>query len=152
MADSHGVSNAATATEEVGHDISGESEVLLEACEEQDLYEALEQWTEELKEQEDLESNEAIIKKVERFQVLVNKKTQIQKETTDEVSKLREVESDQKKCIERKEKDITMLKKAAANEKDKHRKELETVQKRMGEMAKEPIRTQLCCMQQTFWY
>ena len=64
-----------------------------------DLYEALEQWTQELKEPSLIESKEEILKNVERFQVLVTKKTQIQKETNDEVSKLREVESEQKKCI-----------------------------------------------------
>ena len=137
IADTHGEHDAVSPADELAADISGESEVLEEACEDQDLYEALEQWNQELKEPEKVESNEEISKKVERFQVLVEKKTQIQKETNDEVVKLREVESDQKKCIERKENDITVLKRAAATEKDKHKKELGTLQKRIGELIKE---------------
>ena len=67
IADTHGEPDNVSSADEAATDITGESEVLEEACEDQDLYEALEQWNQELKEPEKVESNEEISKKVERF-------------------------------------------------------------------------------------
>ena len=89
----------------------------MEACE---LYEALEALTEELKDDSFVtEDKEAMIRKIERFQVLAKKKTDIQKEANHEIKMLREVEADQKSDIARKDKEIGCLKKAAKSEKDK---------------------------------
>ena len=87
-------------------DMTGDEEVLEEACE---LYKALVAMTTELNDADYNESKEDIINKLERFKVLVTKKTQMQRETNDEVTKLREVEEDQNKDIERKDKKIAQL-------------------------------------------
>ena len=57
--------------------------------------------------------------KLERFKVLVTKKIQIPKETTDKVKKLREVEEDQNKDIERKDKEIAQQHELSTKEKKK---------------------------------
>ena len=69
--------------------------------------------------------------------MLVRKKTKIQKETNEEVSKLKEVENNQRKELDIKDKEIALLKKTAATEKDKYKKDLGTLQNRTGELVKE---------------
>ena len=65
--------------------MSGDEEGLEEACE---LYEALEALTKELKEPYFSEDNAEMLTKVERFQVLVKKKTNIQKGSNHELKML----------------------------------------------------------------
>jgi hypothetical protein len=124
-------------TENADHeeDISVDEEGLVEACE---LYEALEALTEEMKDESFVaEDKEEMIRKIERFQVLAKKKTDIQKEANHEIKMLREVEADQKSDIARKDKEIGCLKKAAKSEKDKFKKDLEVQQKKNSDVVKE---------------
>ena len=107
----------------------------MEACE---LYEALEALTEEMKDESFVaEDKEEMIRKIERFQVLAKKKTDIQKEANHEIKMLREVEADQKSDIARKDKEIGCLKKAAQSNKDKFKKDLEVQQKKYSDVVKE---------------
>ena len=134
IADSHGPLLASEAVEDDEDDMTGDEEVLEEACE---LYEALVAMTTELNDSDSNESTKDIINKLDRFKVLVEKKTQIQKETTEEVTKLREVEEDLQKDIKRKEKEIALLKNASTKEKEKIKKDVGALQSRNGEVLKE---------------
>ena len=96
--------------------MSGDEEGLEEACE---LYEALEALTNELKEHDTADNNEEMVRKIERFQVLVKKKTDIQKASNHEIKLSKEVEVNQKIDIDRMDKEIAGLRKAAKSEKDK---------------------------------
>ena len=111
IADDHGT--VAETMEDAEEDLTGDEEVLEEACE---LYEALEAMTLELYEDDADESKKEIIRKLERFMTLVKKKTQIQKDTNDEVSKLKQVEEDLMKDIGRKKKDNAVLKRTSMKE------------------------------------
>jgi hypothetical protein len=134
VADIHGPVYEEATTQDTEEDMTGDEDVLEEACE---LYEALEAMTNELKEDDNTDVKEDLIEKLERFKLLVNRKSEIQKNTTDEVTNLRQVEQHQKKEIEKKEKEIMALKRAATKEKEKVLKEIKTLQLSQGELHKE---------------
>ena len=142
IADDHSPENAVTSYQD--NDMSGDEEGLEEACE---LYEALEALTQELKEPDNADENGELLKKIERFKVLVKKKTNIQKASNHEVKMLKEVQENQEAAIKEKEEEtaeannkVKKLEKdmrTAAAEKEKFNKDLGAVQKRSGELVKE---------------
>ena len=133
IADNHGTEPGAAIAEIDEEDMTGDEDALEEACE---LYEALEAMTLEINNAEAPESKEEIISKLERFKILVQKKTQIQKDTSHEVTLLRQVETDQIKAIEKKDKEISLFKKSATKEKERFQKDLATLQNRLNGVVK----------------
>ena len=133
IAEAHSPENAVTTDHD--EDISVDEEGLVEACE---LYEALEALTKELKEESYVaDDKEEMLRKIERFQMLAKKKTDIQKESIHEIKMLKQVEAQQRIDIDRKDKEITGLKKAAKSDKDKFKKDLEVLQKKNSDVVKE---------------
>ena len=94
MAHDHSQENAVSADQD-----EDDKEGLVEACE---LYEALEALTLEMKEESYVAENKGeMLRKIERFQMLAQKKTEIQKESNHEIKMLRQVEANQKTDLER---------------------------------------------------
>ena len=133
IADNHGPEPVAATAEIEEEDMTGDEDALEQACE---LYEALEAMTLEINNAEAPESKEEIVSKLERFKILVEKKTQIQKDTSHEVKLLRQVETEQMKAIEKRDKEISLLKKSATKEKERFQKDLGTLQSKLNGVVK----------------
>ena len=103
----------------------------------QDLNEAFEELSKIVASQEDVVDNVLMQQRIERFKILVNKKTLIQTETNEEVANLKQVEVHQNSEIKKKEKEISILKKAATKEKEKYRKDMEILRKTNSDSIKE---------------
>ena len=130
MAHGHSQENAVSTDQD-----KDDEEGLVEACE---LYEALEALTLEMKEESYVAENKGeMLRKIERFQMIAQKKTEIQKESNHEIKMLRQVEANQKTDLERKDKEIDGLKKAVKSDKDKFKKDLEVLQRKNSDVVKE---------------
>ena len=119
-----------------------ETEVMLAAVrEEQELHEELVRLSQEIKEPELVEK---LQEKLERYKVLTAKKSEIQKETNEEMKNLKvdqknrqEIEEYMTKEIEKKGKEIEALKKVVTTDKRKHQHDVDELIKKNGELVKE---------------
>ena len=137
IAEVHNTDQAESTRVELSHDNTADFEGIEDDGNDQDLWDALEAVSQKLSEPETKTPNEDILRKLERFQVLAKKKTKIQKETSEEITKLREIEENQMKDIEKKDKDIARLKKDATKEKGKTQNDLRTMQSNNNTLVKE---------------
>ena len=102
-----------------------------------DLNEAFDEIFRELDSRENAPESAMMQQKIERFKVLIKKKTMIQKESNIEVANSKQVEAHQYNEIKKKEKEINNLKKAAAKDKEKYIKDIESLRKSNSNTIKE---------------
>ena len=103
----------------------------------QDLNNAFDDLYKELASQEESSENISLQQRLERFKILIKKKTLIQKGTREEVKCYKQMEAHQTNVIKKKEKEITSLNKAAAKEKEKYQKDIESLRKSNSNTIKE---------------
>ena len=103
----------------------------------QDLNNAFDDLYKELASQEESSENISLQQRLERFKILIKKKTLIQKGTGEEVKCYKQMEAHQTNVIKKKEKEITSLNKAAAKEKEKYQKDIESLRKSNSNTIKE---------------
>jgi hypothetical protein len=110
---------------------------MFDSDDDKDLNEAFEELSKVLASQEEALESVKMQERLERFKVLINKKTLIQKETNQLVANHKQVEIHQNSEIKKKEKEIGNLKKSAAKNKEKYIKDIESLRQSNSNTLKE---------------
>ena len=110
---------------------------LFDPEDDQDLNDAFEELSQELARHEEEIENNRLQQKIERFKVLINKKTRIQKDTLREVANLKQIETHHSSVIQKKEKEISSLKKSAMKAKEKYAQDIDSLRKSNSNTIKE---------------
>ena len=103
----------------------------------QDLNKAFDELVKDLARKEDTSESLILKQRLERFKVLIKKKSLIQKETNAEVVNYKQVEANQANVIKNKEKETTRLNRAAAKDKEKYLKDIDSLRKSNSSTPKE---------------
>ena len=137
--------NATAANESVDSESAGDIEDtgdndednMFDSEDDKDLNEAFDEIFKEIASQEEAPESAKMQQKIERFKVLINKKTKIQNESNLQVANHKQIEAHQYSEIKKKEKEISFLKKAATKDREKYLKDLDSLRKSNSNTIKE---------------
>ena len=121
----------------VANNDNDESEFMFDPQDDQDLNEAFDEIHKDLARKEDSSDSLLLQQRLERFKVLIKKKTLLKKETISELANYKQIETHKDDVIKKKEKEIVSLKKAAAKEREKYSKDIESLRKSNSSTIKE---------------